>query len=103
MNPTNRKNRTVQLSGNTEQVKDNQIIKENWFESMTRNAMDTFPSIRKSKRIPVEIWEEINSYFNNVQFKNIAVDKNGVVFAASERQIRNSGSRTYLVTKQGDK
>lgn len=59
------------------------------------------------EHIPVEIWEEISRYFNNAQVKNIAVDKDGVFFAAHERQIRNSGGRTYLVTtqtfKQGDK
>lgn len=62
MNPTNRKNRTVQLSGNTEQVKDWQMtgkIKRN------RIFLKEYP-----RRVPVEIWEEIPSNMIHYSYGN---------------------------------
>jgi len=67
---------------------DNQIINENWFETMCNHSLDNFPSIRKPvvKHIPITVWSEI--------FPQKVLSFSEIPYGS---EIRNQGGRIYTV------
>ena len=77
-----------------------QIIGENWFESMTRGAMESLNKLTiikpVVKHIPVETWSEIKRR-DTVHYSATGTRYDTFIGMGD---IRNSGGKTYLVTVQ---
>lgn len=72
-----------------------QINQENWFDSMTRNAVEGLNKLtiikKPVKHIPIECWQEV--YTGEIVPYDYSYTINGVI-------IRNQGGKTYILNDE---
>jgi hypothetical protein len=76
-------------------ARDNQIIKENWPETIGRRAIETFPIVKRYnafiRHIPVEIWEDKTPYIKDGTM--------WIYYETDDNRLRWIDDTPYLVTQ----